>query len=250
MQSTVLNFCCIRNWTAVCFRAMRGNNRPSDRKREVLKRCVTTRCRFKLLPFAPQIHLKKSTNDSSSPDAYSQIVYKISQLLCSANVSAESFNFLERELLKAIMKSDSDWSSGLIVRIMQVIIALSNSQHKLILLLKINPALSIKKTKPVEINLKLLELLFSFVQLSDLKQRLPVLLSRELRKLCDSCPVITRMVRKFLLECDSIPWNILQSLVSKFSDRRGILNVSTIATQSKTLITKLRMHRNILIDFE
>lgn len=100
------------------------------------------------------------------------------------------------ELITTVV-NNCNWNlhRGLMISIMEVMISTTDSQNKIIFLLKLNPALSNVENKPFEVKLKLLDLLLSYIPMSKLKIGLPGILIREFNKLlCDDSLVVQRAV--------------------------------------------------------
>lgn len=112
-----------------------------------------------------------------------------------ANKSIKTFC----EAVKIIETCDWRLHSSLVVTIMDVIASTDDARCKMLLMLKLNPALSSSRSKPLEVKLKLIDLLFSFLPFMDLKFGLTGLMAREFNKLLndpDNDLIVKRAVLK------------------------------------------------------
>lgn len=183
---------------------------------------------------------EKLTTDPTA-DNYYQLMRQMT-ILRFCDMELERKTMMKLCDLIGLMKN-CDWTvnAGLIIKIMQIIIATRNIQHKLVLLLKLNPALNIETTKPFDLKLTLLELLLSFIPHAELKQGLPSLLSRELnrlRKEPENCEITARMNRSFLTEFRLIPWDIIGCLDELYGE-------NSIYSEEERLLEVLQQSRDL-----
>lgn len=145
----------------------------------------------------------QSTGNEPTSENYYETINRLKWLaLKGINDSKSSSEVVAKfsELITATV-TDCDWNlySGLILSVMDVMISTTDSQNKVIFMLKFNPALSNGKTKPLEVKLKLLELLFSFIPFARESIGLHGILVRELNKLLGDTDLIVQraVLRKF-----------------------------------------------------
>lgn len=141
--------------------------------------------------------------------------------------SCEAVSKFSELITTVVVDCNWDLHRGLMISIMDVMISTTDSQNKIIFLLKLNPALSNGEKKPFEVKLKLLDLLLSYVPMSKLRFGLPGVLIREFNKLlCDDSLVVQRAV--------------LRKIESKFHDPdvMELTNSLTFDCDSKIVLTE------------
>lgn len=142
------------------------------------------------------------THEKRSASTYYETVKSLKTLSVYGinDSSSESASKFAELIITAV---DSNWNlhSGLILSIMDVMIATSDSQNKILFMLKLNPALNNGEIKSTDVKLKLLDLIFSYIPLAKLRIGLPKILIRELNKLLsdDDLFVQRAVIRKFKL---------------------------------------------------
>jgi hypothetical protein len=136
------------------------------------------------------------SGDPSVGNYYSLIASTKALGFGEAELSQET---LEKLCVLIKMTENCDWAvnSNLVVNIMQTILGTRDKKQKQILLLRFNSALHSDETKPFEVKLKLLELLFSFIPSAKVQEGLRKLLVRELNKLLIEGP---DRIRKLILD--------------------------------------------------
>lgn len=134
-------------------------------------------------------------------------VLKYYELMKSLHVLTSKINSGEKTATDTVCEvitlvNDCDWRlhSGLVINLMDVMIATRNPETKLMFLVKFNPSLSKERSKSLEVNLKLLDLLFSFMTILKEKIGLRKLLATELNKMLmnpDDVILTRAMLKKF-----------------------------------------------------
>lgn len=152
-----------------------------------------------------------------------------------------------KEIIKFLdvmrLRAHCDWNlhSDFVANVMNVMMATENPQNKMLFMLKFSQSLSLEIPQPLQV--KLLDLLFSYIPLLKSKIGLPDLIGREINKMLDSDDItIVRMVlRKFEKNiCDP---QVLE--LTKAIEFDGNISTTRSEEELTLLLTKMRNFKSI-----